>query len=84
MTGSVWADHCSPISDTTILTSMASGCELMEHVRTQLPYAIIAGVVALVLCTIPAGFGLPWWVLLGLGATSLALFIKTFGKSIDN
>ena len=84
LTGSVWADHCSPISDTTILTSMASGCELMEHVRTQLPYAIIAGIVALVLCTIPAGFGLPWWVLLGLGATSLALFIKTFGKSIDN
>ena len=84
LTGSVWADHCSPISDTTILTSMASGCELMEHVRTQLPYAIIAGIVALVLCTIPAGFGLPWWVLLGLGATSLALFIKTFGKPIDN
>merc|ERR1719433_37836 len=40
LAGSVWGDHCSPISDTTILSSMASGCDLQAHVTTQLPYAM--------------------------------------------
>jgi Na+/H+ antiporter NhaC len=80
LTGSVWADHCSPISDTTILTSMASGCELMDHVRTQMPYAISAGVAALLLGTLPAGFGFPWWLLLLLGIISQVLVVRFFGK----
>ncbi len=47
--GAVFGDHCSPISDTTIVSSMASGCDHIEHVRTQLPYALLAGTVALLL-----------------------------------
>jgi len=80
LTGSVWADHCSPISDTTILTSMATGCELMDHVKTQMPYAISAGLAALFLGTLPAGFGAPWWLLLCLGVISQVLIINYFGK----
>lgn len=80
LTGSVWADHCSPISDTTILTSMASGCELMDHVRTQMPYAVSAGAAALLLGTLPAGFGAPWWVLLLLGIGSQVIVVKIFGR----
>ena len=83
LTGAVWADHCSPISDTTILTSMASGCELMDHVWTQMPYAISAGVAALLLGTLPAGFGAPWWILLLLGILSQGLVVKYFGQSTD-
>ena len=83
LTGAVWADHCSPISDTTILTSMASGCELMDHVYTQLPYAAAAGVTALLCGTIPAAFGLPWWLLFGISAAVLVLFIYKYGVSID-
>ncbi|HSM69378.1 MAG TPA: Na+/H+ antiporter NhaC family protein, partial [Xanthomonadales bacterium] len=45
LAGSVWGDHCSPISDTTILSSLASGCDHIEHVRTQLPYALVVGLV---------------------------------------
>lgn len=41
--GGVFGDHCSPISDTTIIASLASGCDHLDHVRTQLPYALIAG-----------------------------------------
>jgi len=82
LTGAVWADHCSPISDTTILTSMASGCELMDHVWTQMPYAISAGAGALFLCTVPAGFGVPWWILLILGIASQVLIISFFGKKL--
>ena len=83
LTGAVWADHCSPISDTTILTSMASGCELMDHVYTQLPYAVAAGATALLCGTIPAAFGLPLWLLFGISAAVLALFIYKYGVSID-
>ncbi len=83
LTGAVWADHCSPISDTTILTSMASGCELMDHVWTQLPYAISAGTAALLLGTLPAGFGAPWWILLLLGILSQVLVVRSFGQSTD-
>ena len=43
MGGGVFGDHCSPISDTTIISSMASASDHIDHVRTQLPYALIAG-----------------------------------------
>ena len=46
--GGVFGDHCSPISDTTIISSMASGCDHIVHVRTQLPYALISGVLSLI------------------------------------
>lgn len=49
MGGGVFGDHCSPISDTTIIASLAAGCDLMDHVRTQLPYALTAGLAAILL-----------------------------------
>ncbi len=49
MGGGVFGDHCSPISDTTIIASLASGCDHLDHVRTQLPYALLAGGVATLL-----------------------------------
>jgi tetracycline resistance efflux pump len=47
ISGGIFGDHCSPISDTTIISSMAAECEVIEHVRTQLPYALISGCIAL-------------------------------------
>jgi Na+/H+ antiporter NhaC len=47
--GGVFGDHCSPISDTTAVSAIASGCDLLEHVRTQLPYAVLAGLITLVM-----------------------------------
>jgi len=83
LAGAVWGDHCSPISDTTILSSMASGSDHMDHVRTQLPYAMVVGSVALLLGTIPVGFGLPWWVSMIGSAIILAAGLRYFGKSAD-
>jgi Na+/H+ antiporter NhaC len=80
--GSVWGDHCSPISDTTILSSMASQCDHIEHVRTQLPYALFAGLVAIGLGTLPAGFGLPWWLCLPLGALALVAGVRLIGRHV--
>ena len=47
--GGVFGDHCSPISDTTIISSLSAGTEHISHVRTQLPYALIAGAVTVLL-----------------------------------
>ena len=46
--GGIFGDHCSPISDTTAVSSIASGCDLLEHVKTQMPYALFGGVVTLI------------------------------------
>ncbi len=48
MGGGVFGDHCSPVSDTTIISSMATACDHIDHVDTQLPYAFIAAGLALV------------------------------------
>lgn len=61
LAGAVWGDHCSPISDTTVLSSMASGCDHIDHVRTQMPYALLVGGVAMLAGTVPAALGLPPW-----------------------
>lgn len=84
LAGAVWGDHCSPISDTTILSSMASGCDHIDHVRTQLPYALLVGGVAIFGGTLPVGFGFPWWASLALGATMLVVVLRYFGKIADN
>ncbi|MDZ7686066.1 MAG: Na+/H+ antiporter NhaC family protein [Gammaproteobacteria bacterium] len=62
LAGAVWGDHCSPISDTTVLSSMASGCDHIDHVRTQLPYALTVGLIGLLLGTLPTAMGLPSWL----------------------
>ena len=84
LAGSVWGDHCSPISDTTILSSMASGCDHIDHVRTQLPYAFAVGVTAVLLCTIPTGFGFPWWLSLLIAAAVLAGGLHFFGRRVED
>jgi Na+/H+ antiporter NhaC len=81
LAGSVWGDHCSPISDTTILSSMASGCDHIEHVRTQMPYALLVGVVSIGIGSIPVAFGLPWWLGLLLGGGLLYTILLVVGKT---
>ena len=78
--GAVWGDHCSPISDTTVLSSVASGCDHIEHVRTQLPYAMLVGIVGLSVGTIPGGFGMSPWISIVVGIVILGVALKTFGK----
>jgi Na+/H+ antiporter NhaC len=49
ISGGVFGDHCSPISDTTIISSLAADCKVLEHVKTQLPYALICGILTTLL-----------------------------------
>jgi Na+/H+ antiporter NhaC len=83
LAGAVWGDHCSPISDTTVLSSVASGCDHIEHVRTQLPYAMLVGIVALLVGTVPGGFGMPPWLSIVLGVVVLASILKLLGKKAE-
>ena len=82
LAGAVWGDHCSPISDTTVLSSIGSGCDHIDHVRTQIPYALLAGIVAVVLGLLPAGFGVPWWILLPVTIAVVVAVVLFFGKSV--
>ncbi|MEM7586788.1 MAG: Na+/H+ antiporter NhaC family protein [Acidobacteriota bacterium] len=68
LAGSIWGDHCSPISDTSILSSMASGSDHIAHVRTQLPYALAIGLLGILIGNIPTAFGMPVGLSLVLGA----------------
>jgi Na+/H+ antiporter NhaC len=81
--GAVWGDHCSPISDTTVLSSVASGCDHIEHVRTQLPYALLVGFVGLFVGTIPGGFGMPPLISIIVGVVALGAVLRVFGKKAE-
>ncbi len=83
LAGSVLGDHCSPISDTTILSSLASGCNHIDHVRTQIPYALTVGGVAVVVGTIPTALGLPAGISFLLGAGAIVLIIELVGKKVE-
>ena len=84
LAGSVWGDHCSPISDTTIISSMASGSDHIDHVRTQLPYALFTGLVALIIGLLPVGFGLPWWLMMPIAIAIAVGGLFIFGKKADD
>jgi Na+/H+ antiporter NhaC len=80
LAGAVWGDHCSPISDTTILSSLASGCDHIEHVRTQMPYAITVGAVAVLFGSLLTALGPPWWMGMAIGLLVLWLILRFYGK----
>ncbi len=83
MGGALFGDHSSPISDTTILSSMASGCDHVDHVRTQMPYALLAAGVAGVVGSIPAGFGMSPWISLPVGIVALIVLVRFVGKRVE-
>lgn len=83
LTGAVFGDHCSPVSDTTILSSMASACDHMDHVNTQIPYSLTAATVAAIVGFLLVRF-LPVWLLLIIGAGIIIAIVFTFGKPVPN
>ena len=83
LTGAIFGDHCSPISDTTILSSMGAGCNHIEHVRTQMWYAIFVAIVTVVFGYIPAGFGVPVYIILPIAIVILIVLIRLIGKPVE-
>lgn len=83
LAGAVFGDHCSPISDTTIVSAFSSDCDVMAHVRTQLPYALTAAFLATVLGYLPAGFGVSPFLLLAIGALACWLLVRYRGHRVE-
>lgn len=81
--GAVFGDHCSPISDTTVLSSLASNCNHLEHVRTQMPYALLCALLTF-LAYIGVGAGVPWWAMYTAGVLTLLLILLKFGTTTDH
>ncbi len=87
LAASVMGDHCSPISDTTILSSLASDCNHIDHVRTQLPYSLTVGTVSIILgslSTLLGGGFLVCLLLFGAGIAIMIAVVMKFGKNIPD
>lgn len=83
LAGSVWGDHCSPISDTTILSSIATQCDHVEHVNTQLPYSMIVGGISILGMIGVMVLAIPWWVIYPIGVGLIVGIIYKFGRIPD-
>ncbi|MFT6800981.1 MAG: Na+/H+ antiporter NhaC [Salibacteraceae bacterium] len=83
LAGAVFGDHCSPISDTTILSSLATSCNHLDHVKTQMPYAVTVGCVAVFMGSIPAAMGVSSFITFPLGLLVLYGIVHFFGKRTD-
>ncbi len=81
LSGAIFGDHCSPISDTTVLSSLASECTLEQHVWTQMPYALVVAVVS-VLCgdALSSHFNLSPWIGICAGSAALLLILLAIGR----
>jgi Na+/H+ antiporter NhaC len=78
--GAIFGDHCSPISDTTILSSTATSCDLVQHVRTQLPYSLFVAAIALACAYVPSALGLASFWSLGLGLLAVIAVLLALAR----
>ena len=83
LTGAIFGDHCSPISDTTILSSMGTSCNHIDHVQTQIYYAIFVACVAVFIGYIPAGLGIPWYICIPVGVVVMFIGLRILGEKVD-
>lgn len=84
LTGAIFGDHCSPISDTTILSSMGSGADHLDHVKTQLLYSLMIAGISIVFGFLPAGLGVSPWISLAVGIISIIIIFRIFGKRVPD
>ncbi|HDT11174.1 MAG TPA: Na+/H+ antiporter NhaC family protein, partial [bacterium] len=83
LTGAIFGDHCSPISDTTIMASMSCRVSHIEHVRTQMPYAIVIGAISFFIGYLPAGFMINPFILLIPQFAGTYLIFRYIGKKVE-
>jgi len=83
LTGAIFGDHCSPISDTTILSSMGTSCNHIDHVQTQIYYAIFVAIIAILFGYIPAGFGIAWYICIPVAIIMMYIGLKVIGEKVD-
>lgn len=83
LTGAIFGDHCSPISDTTILSSMGSACDHIDHTKTQIWYSLVVASVTILFGYIPCGLGIPVYIVLPLSIVVVGLIVYFAGKPVE-
>ena len=83
LAGACLGDHASPISDTTVLSAIGADAPLVEHVRTQLPYALTTGAIAILVGYLPTGLGVSPWILIPIGAVACIAVVLVVGRPPD-
>jgi Na+/H+ antiporter NhaC len=83
LAGSIFGDHCSPISDTTVLSSAGAKCDHLKHVATQMPYALSVGLISIIFGYLPAGYGMNTWLLLIVGFAACYVVVRFVGRRPD-
>ena len=82
--GAIFGDHCSPISDTTVLSSIASGCDHIDHVSTQVVYALTVMILSAVVGYLSIGMGFPLWSFFILFPLITFVLLFSIGKKVVN
>lgn len=80
LSGSIFGDHCSPMTDCTILAALGAGCETMDHVRTQMPYALTVAAASVLCGTLLTSLGVSPWLALLIGITAMGIVVRLLGK----
>ncbi len=81
--GAIFGDHCSPISDTTVLSSAATGCDHLSHVRTQLPYALMVATIAICLGYVPIALGISPYISIIAAIIVQWLVLRIIGREVE-
>ncbi|RME74586.1 MAG: Na+/H+ antiporter NhaC family protein [Planctomycetota bacterium] len=82
LAGASFGDHCSPISDTTVMSSMASSCDHIDHVTTQMPYALTTAAISVLCGYLPIGLGLNVWFSIVFGILTMVAVIYFLGRPL--
>lgn len=86
LSGGLFGDHCSPISDTTVLSSMGAACDHLDHVKTQFPYALMVAFASFITYVVAGFVNSPALIFLAVGLVIIfvPLFSKMFGERLSN
>ena len=83
LSGSIFGDHCSPVTDTTILSSLGAGCDNLDHVKTQLPYALTAAGIVSLFGYLPAGLGVAPALSIAISVAAGVLAVRFIGRRVE-
>ena len=81
--GAIFGDHCSPISDTTVMSSIASSCDHLDHVKSQIPYALTTMIIAATVGYLGSAALYPTWIGLLIGASAILAILLLLGRRTD-
>lgn len=84
LTGAIFGDHSSPISDTTILSATSARCGMLEHVGTQIEYALYVAAISILFGFLPIGLGMSVWIVMPISIAAIWILLLVKGKKVPH